>query len=94
MNQLRNGRVLLNDLIFIEPQKLSLASLTQLLAQVVLSHVEQVKKMHLAVLELFPVDDDLPEFDIAQEHFDHYASLSFIFAWSGEIDVLLFVLLR
>ena len=94
MNQLRNGRVLLNDLIFIKPQKLSLASLTQLLAQVVLGHVEQVEKMHLAVLELFPVDDDLPEFDIAQEHFDHYVSLSFVFAWSGEIDVLLFVLLR
>ena len=93
MNQLRNGRVLLNDFIFIEPQKLSLASLTQLLAQVVLSHVEKIEKVHLAVLELFPVDDDLPELDIAQEHFDDYASLSFFFAWSVEMNVLLFVLL-
>ena len=94
MNQLRNGRVLLNDLIFIEPQKLSLASLTQLFAQVILSHFKQIEKMHFTVLELFPVDDDLPEFDIAQDHFDDYVSLSFVFAWSAEIDVLLFVLLR
>lgn len=73
-----DGGVLLNDLIFIKSQKFPLAGLFQLLAQVILSHIEQIKEMSFTVFELFPFDDNLPEIHIGKEHFYDYISLFFI----------------